>query len=351
MVFEEGDAGYVEPIATVPSADSSATSGAEGEAAAEAEAGEGEGEGAEGEAEKVVKDPIEVALAAGEADELAGVYAKLASGCGAENLSLRCCQLTRLEVPGIVQALMKDGNKLKVLNLYGNQVCDRSVKLLAHAFLNSPSCGLEVLGLSNNRITMRGFLELAGVFGASLLTEGEDAHAAAAASGKGELVARPESLGALESEKLDDAEAARLKGEELEAQEDARREAGGGAEDSKSDVTQSKQGTPEDGEGAAANAADAAAAEEEEPKKPQFLWYRSKTLTTLNVSQNLVAARNFVDKRGVAAVADALLLGHAGCRVIARGNPVSASVRKVLDVRAAPALGEGEVATGFAYDL
>merc|ERR1719335_1362950 len=111
--------------------------------------------------------------------------------------------------------------------------------------------------------------------------------------------------------------------------------------DSKSDVTQSKQGTPDD---EAAGAAAAAEEAEEEPKKPQFLWYRSKTLTTLNISQNLVAAKNFVDKRGVASVADALLLGHGGCRVIARGNPVSASVKKLLDVRPAPTLGEGETA-------
>ncbi|CAK9024219.1 unnamed protein product [Durusdinium trenchii] len=86
-----------------------------------------------------------------------------------EMLSFRCCNLSRPEVQAISAALASPSPHLRALNLWGNKICDRSVKYLAEAL--EFNFGLQFLGLGRNYVTHVGLQILCQVLGVTHLTD------------------------------------------------------------------------------------------------------------------------------------------------------------------------------------
>ena len=79
-------------------------------------------------------------------DELGLVYQKLVEKTCLVNLSLRCCDIGRLELPCMAAGL-KGNRFLRTLYLYGNYIDDRCCLTLMEALKGSNNNTLEVLGL------------------------------------------------------------------------------------------------------------------------------------------------------------------------------------------------------------
>lgn len=110
--------------------------------------------------------------------------------CVLESLSLRSCNLSRLEMGPI--SSMLSGVKpwqLRCLNFWDNRVCDRGAELLATAL--ETYRGLEYLGLGRNRISEVGLKMLCKPFEPVVLDEEQSKKAAAAIK---EQVAKNEAM-------------------------------------------------------------------------------------------------------------------------------------------------------------
>uniref|UniRef100_A0A8C6WYY3 Uncharacterized protein n=1 Tax=Neogobius melanostomus TaxID=47308 RepID=A0A8C6WYY3_9GOBI len=96
--------------------------------------------------------------------------------CGAirdspiHTLRLKGCGLTELGAASLSSLLSDAQCKLKCLDVSDNDCGDEGVQRLSEA-LNSPHCGLEVLGLSLCRVTERGCTFLASALNGSVLKE------------------------------------------------------------------------------------------------------------------------------------------------------------------------------------
>ncbi|CAJ1439223.1 unnamed protein product, partial [Effrenium voratum] len=85
-----------------------------------------------------------------------------------EMVSFRCCNLSRLEIQALSFSL-SSAPHLRALNLWGNKICDRSVKHLAEAL--EFNWGLQFLGLGRNFVTHQGLRSLCRVLGRTHITD------------------------------------------------------------------------------------------------------------------------------------------------------------------------------------
>lgn len=86
-----------------------------------------------------------------------------------ESFSVRACELTRMELVPLANALAACPWQLRVLNLWENRICDRGAEILAGAL--NVYRGLEYLGLGCNRITEQGMQRLCAAFQITILDE------------------------------------------------------------------------------------------------------------------------------------------------------------------------------------
>lgn len=123
------------------------------------------------------------------------------SDCVLESLSLRACGLTRLEMGAMAASLRKSSWNLRVLNLWDNYLCSKSMEHLASAF--EEFRGIEYLGLGRNRITDKGlatictpfnikFLDDAGVKAAQATIKQQEAQVDAAEKAKAKAKPKPD---------------------------------------------------------------------------------------------------------------------------------------------------------------
>lgn len=89
-----------------------------------------------------------------------------------ENVSLRYCDIGRIEGRQIGEALKKNQH-LKSLNLWGNRICDRGVATIAEAL--EGHYALQYLGLGHNRVTHVGLGLLVKNIGACMVTNEQEA--------------------------------------------------------------------------------------------------------------------------------------------------------------------------------
>jgi len=103
-------------------------------------------------------------------DPVAAAFASLVDAtCLLEVVSLRYCNLGRVEAIAMGKALGGPTPHLKALNLWGNFICDQGVEALGKAF-ETNFC-LQYLGLGRNLITHVGLQHLCSSLGVARLEE------------------------------------------------------------------------------------------------------------------------------------------------------------------------------------
>ncbi|CAD7939131.1 unnamed protein product [Amoebophrya sp. A25] len=208
-------------------------------------------------------------------DPIGDVWRRLIETSFIENLSMRCCSLSRLEAPGVATGIRAQVY-LRQLNLYGNNLSDDSVALIADALADNSS--LEYVGLGNNLIGNRGFAALCDTLGAKVIEDRAEADARIAA----------QSAKSMPAPSKDGAGTERPQRESVWVDE----------------VVEIPAPAVEEGES---------------PPPPKYYWFRNKTVKKLNLSYNLISDWTVVQ--------ECLALGNPEACVTLTGNAVARDLK------------------------